>query len=181
MFTVKVEDKILRHCNKQLESYNFGNRRTANGTKPQQLTGIVGQSVVMNIFNQGFIKGNEGFDKGIDILYNNLKIDVKTMGRTTDVSSNYTNNFLKLQDYFETEIYIFCSYHKTKQEITLCGWIGKEDFVNKRKFYPKGSTRKRFDQSTFTTFADLYEIDNEQLNDIISVDDLKEQLKGFKK
>ena len=121
MITIKVADDILHHCKKQLESYNFGKRDTANGTKLQQLTGIIGQSVVMRLFSQGLINGNEGFDNGIDIFYNNLKIDVKTMGRTTDVRSNYTNNFLKLQDYFETELYIFCSYHKIKQELTICG------------------------------------------------------------
>ena len=181
MITIKVADEILQHCKKQLENYNFGKRHKANGTKLQQLTGIIGQSVVMHTFNQGFIDGKEGFDNGIDIIYNNLKIDVKTMGRTTDVRSNYTNNFLKLQDYFETEIYIFCSYHKIKQELSICGWIDKESFKNKRRFYPKGSTRKRFDQTTFTTFADLYEIDNHQLNDCNSIESLKLQLRNFKK
>ena len=181
MIKIKVTDEILHHCKKQLESYNFGKRSTANGTKLQQLTGIIGQSVVMNLFNQGLINGNEGFDNGIDIFYNHLKIDVKTMGRTTRVRSNYTNNFLKLQDYFETELYIFCSYHKIKQELTICGWVDKKDFIKKRRFYPKGSTRKRFDQSTFTTFADLYEIDNQQINAISSIDDLKEQLNIFNK
>ena len=180
MFTLKVTDSILQHCNQQLENYNFGKRHTANGNKQQQFTGIIGQSVVMHLFNKGLIDGNEGFDNGVDILYNNLKIDVKTMGRTTDVRSNYTNNFLKLQDYFETEIYIFCSYHKVKQELTVCGWIDKESFIKKRKYHPKGSTRKRFDQTTFTTFADLYEIDNYQLNDCNSIADLKAQLNNFK-
>ncbi|TXD52649.1 MULTISPECIES: hypothetical protein [unclassified Polaribacter] len=181
MVTIKIHDDILQHCKKQVENYNFGQRFTANGTKQQQLTGIIGQSTVMQIFNQSFINGSEGFDNGIDMLYNNLKIDIKTMGRTTDVRANYTNNFLKLQDYFETEIYIFCSHHKNKQEITICGWIDKEEFIRKRKLYPKGSIRKRFNQTTFKTFADLYEIENHQLNDILSVDDLKEQLNNFKK
>ena len=179
MITLKVSDAILQHCKLQVEKYNFGKRSTANGTKAQQLVGIIGQSVVMNLFNQGFIDGKQGFDNGVDILYNNLKVDIKTMGRTTDVRLSYTNNFLKLQDYFETEIYIFCSYHKTKQELTICGWIDKGKFKERRSFYPKGSVRKRSDQTTFTTFADLYEIDNNQLHPISSVDDLKEQLTRF--
>ena len=181
MITLKVTDVILHHCKQQLEKHNFGKRFTANGTAVQQLTGIIGQSVVMSLFNQGLIDGNDGFDNGIDILYNNLKIDVKTMGRTTEVRLNYTNNFLKLQDYLATEIYIFCSYHKTKQEVTICGWIDKQNFIERRKFYPKGSIRKRFDQTSFTTFADLYEIDNNQLNAISSFKDLKMQLDNFNK
>ncbi len=98
------------------------------------------------------------------------------MVRTTDVKPYYTNNFLKLQDYFDTEIYIFCSFHKNKKEVTVCGWISKPDFVLKRKFYKKESTRTRSDGSSFQTFSDLYEIDNTYLNSVNTIDELKSQL-----
>ena len=176
MFIIKVEDNVLSHCNKLVENYNFGQRKEANGSKTQQFTGVIGQSVLMDLFGLGFVDGETGFDGGVDILFNNKRIDVKTMGRTTDVRPNYTNNFLKLQDYLDTEVYIFCSYHKTKKEVTVCGWISKEDFLKKRTYYPKGTVRTRFDNSTFTTFSDLYEIDNSNLNQVKSFEDLKQQL-----
>lgn len=176
MFKVKVNAKLLTHCTEQVEKHNFGQRSTANGTKEQQLTGIIGQSVVMELFEAGLIDGTEGFDNGVDIIFNDKKIDVKTMGRTTDVRPNYTNNFLKLQDYFDTDIYIFCSYNKTTTEVTICGWIEKSDFIKKRKFFPKGELRYRTDGSSFRTFADLYEIDICDLNDVENIEDLKEQL-----
>lgn len=179
MFIVKVKESIIAHCKKQVGEFNFGRRYTANGTPQQQLTGIIGQSVVMELFGLGYIDGKAGFDEGIDIVFNNKKIDVKTMGRTTDVRRSYTNNFLKLQDYFQTEVYIFCSYNKIKKEITVCGWIGKSDFEKKRKFFPKGSTRYRFDGSKFSTFADLYEIDIKDLNDVKDENDLKNQLNNL--
>jgi hypothetical protein len=179
MFKVEVSEHIINHCKTQVENYNFGQRSSANGNKTQQLTGIIGQSVIMNLFNLGIVQGADGFDDGVDIIFNNKKIDVKTMGRTTDVRRSYTNNFLKLQDYFQTEVYIFCSYHKTNHELTVCGWIEKNDFVRKRKFFPKGSIRTRLDGSTFETFADLYEIDNVDINDVQSVDDLKNQLNSL--
>ena len=177
MFTVAVEHTLIEHCKTVLAKHNFGKRFTANGTKEQQLTGIIGQSVVMNFFDQGFVDGSSGFDEGVDLVFSNKTIDVKTMGRTTSVKPGYTNNFLKLQDYFKTDIYIFCSYNKKKQVLTVCGWISKDDFIKKRRFYPKGSIRTRFDKTTFTTFADLYEIDNTDLNNVNSVSDLKRQLK----
>lgn len=180
MITITVTENILTHCKKQVEKFNFGQRKFANGTKTQQLTGIIGQSVVTNLFNKGLIDGNEGFDNGIDLVFNNKKIDIKTMGRTTTVKKNYTNNFLKAQDYFETEVYIFCSYHKLNNEVTICGWITKEDFIKKRKYFPKGSIRKRFDGTTFITFSDLYEIDNFQLNNVNSIAELKKDLNTLK-
>ncbi|WP_048330832.1 hypothetical protein [Bizionia psychrotolerans] len=176
MFTVPVENSLIKHCETVLKNHDFGKRFTANGTKKQQLTGIIGQSVIMSFFNLGFVDGSGGCDDGVDLIVNHKTIDVKTMGRTTNVRKSYTNNFLKLQDYFRTEIYIFCSYHKTKEEITVCGWINKTDFIEKRRFYPKGTIRTRTNHSTFTTFADLYEIDNCHLNDVSSVVELKKQL-----
>ncbi len=180
MFKIPVSDEIIRHCKEQITEYNFGKRCEANGNPEQQLTGIIGQSVVMNLFGLGNINGEDGFDDGIDIVYNSKKIDVKTMGRTTDVQKNYTNNFLKLQDYFQTEIYIFCSYNKLKQEITVCGWIEKQEFKSKRKYYPKGTLRTRTNGTTFETFSDLYEIDMTDIHDVKNEDDLKKQLNTFK-
>jgi len=176
MFVIKVKKELIEHCKEQISKYNFGKRTVANGTPEQQLTGIIGQSVVMELFGLEKVDGSLGFDKGVDIVFNNKRIDVKTMGRTTNVKPYYTNNFLKLQDYFETEIYIFCSYHKNKKELTICGWITKEDFIYKRRFYVKGSTRTRSDNSTFKTFSDLYEIDNKDLNQVNSLIELKNDL-----
>ncbi|RIA11037.1 hypothetical protein OE09_2919 [Flavobacteriaceae bacterium MAR_2010_72] len=176
MFTIPVENDLIKHCESLIESYNFGQRYTANGNKEQQLTGIIGQSVIAHLFGLGYVDGSSGFDQGIDLIYGNKTIDVKTMGRTTDVKISYTNNFLKLQDHFKTDIYIFCSYHKIKQELTVCGWVSKREFISKRRFYPKGSTRTRSDQSKFVTFADLYEIDNRDLIPVKNFEDLKQQL-----
>ncbi len=173
MFTIKVDSTILAHCEKLVRTHNFGHRYTANGNEGQQLTGIIGQSVIMDAFGLGYVDGKGGFDNGVDLVINSKKIDVKTMGRTTDVRPNYTNNFIKLQDYFDTDIYIFCSYHKLKQEVTVCGWISKPDFIAKRKLFPKGTVRTRHDGTTFTTFADLYEIDIPDLNGVDSMEDLK--------
>jgi len=176
MFIIKVEQSLIDYCTNQVSKYNFGKRNTANGNSEQQLTGIIGQNVVMELFGLGKVDGKHGFDNGVDILFNNKKIDVKTMGRTTDVKSYYTNNFLKLQDYFDTEVYIFCSYNKKKTEVTVCGWITKEDFVLKRRFHEKGSTRTRSNGTSFKTFSNLFEIDNKDLDNVNSFDELKQGL-----
>lgn len=179
MFKVKVKNEILQHCQKQINNYNFGQRSVANGNREQQLTGIIGQCVVMEMFGQGYIDGSTGCDDGTDISVLGCSVDVKTMGRTTDVRSNYVNNFIALQLKFSTDIFIFCSYHKSKQEITVCGWIPKAEFLQKASFFPKGSTRTRLDGSTFQTFADLYEIRNDLLNDVNSPDTLKQQIEQW--
>lgn len=181
MITYKVPELLESYCIDQVEKFNFGKRFTANGNKEQQLTGIIGQSIVMLLFDLDLPDGSLGFDNGVDLIYDNKTIDVKTMGRNTDVKPSYTNNFLKLQDYFKTEIYIFCSYNKLKKEVTICGWIDKESFILKRNFYEKGSKRIRFDGTELIIFTDLYEIDNIHLNDVNSIEELKTQISNFKK
>ena len=181
MITIKVTEQIELHCIDQVEKFNFGKRIDANGNKEQQLTGIIGQSVVMQLFGLDLVDGTTGFDDGVDLVFDNKTIDVKTMGRSTDVKPSYTNNFVKLQDYFKTEIYIFCSFNKIKKELTICGWIDKDSFVSKRNFYEKGSKRTRLDGTELTIFTDTYEIDNVHLNDANSIEELKTQLKNFKK
>lgn len=179
MFTIDVKPEIIQHCQQQLEVYDFEQRHVANGTKEQQLTGIIGQSVVMDLFGLGYVDGQSGCDGGTDINYNGLKIDVKTMGRTTSVRDYYVNNFLGLQMKFDTDVYIFCSYNKNTNRLTICGWITKSDFLGKASFFPKGSTRRRSDGTTFATFADLYEIANKDLNDADSIDELKKGLSSI--
>jgi hypothetical protein len=180
MIYIKLTELLESYCKDQVEKFNFGNRFTANGNKEQQLTGIIGQYVVMQLFGLDLPDGSEGFDNGVDFVFDTKTIDVKTMGRNTDVRPSYTNNFIKLQDYFKTEIYIFCSYNKLKKEVTICGWIDKNTFISKRDFYEKGSKRLRFDGSEFIVFTDFFEIDNEHLNDVNSIEELKTQLSNFK-
>ena len=175
MLKVKVTEEIINHCKEQVRKYNFGQRKDANGTPEQQLLGIIGQSVVMNIFGFGYVYGGQGCDGGIDFVLNGKKVDVKTMGRTTDVKPNFTNNFVKYQDCLDTDIYIFCSYNKIYPELTICGWTDKENFNNKRRFYPKGTERKRSDGSILRLFTDTFEIDNADLFQINNI----EQLKNF--
>ena len=179
MFKIKIKDKIISHCKGQLEKYNFGQRGYADGTPEQQLIGIIGQSVILDLFGMPWVDGSIGFDNGIDLVYNDLSIDVKTMGRTTDVRPYYVNNFIGLQRNYDVEAYIFASLNKKTDELTVVGWLPKDELLEKATFFPKGSIRKRSDSSTFKTFADLYEIGNNKLYNVTSFKELKEQIDKY--
>jgi|ADurb_Met_03_Slu_FD_contig_61_940439_length_2597_multi_3_in_0_out_0_2 hypothetical protein len=172
MFKIQVRKELIDHCSLQVEQYNFGQRGYADGTKDQQLTGVIGQSQIAELFGEPWVTGEGGFDDGQDLLYKGLVIDVKTMGRTTDVRPYYVNNFVGLQKRYRTDVYIFCSYNKTNFELTICGWVTKKQLNDRSQFFPKGSVRKRSDGSSFKTFTDLYEICNESLNQVDSLNQL---------
>ena len=179
MFIVPVKPEIIQHCKRQLAQYNFGKRGVADGTPDQQLTGIIGQSVVLDLFSLPWVDGSSGFDEGVDMVYQGLSIDVKTMGRTTGVRPYYVNNFIGLQKDYRVDAYIFGSLNKKTNEFTLVGWLPKKELLKRASFFKKGSIRKRSDGSTFETFADLYEIENRKLFGVSSFDDLTKQLDRY--
>ena len=179
MLKIKVTKEIFTHCNDQLKKYNFGQRGYADGTPAQQLVGIIGQTVILDLFGLPWIDGSEGFDGGVDFQYQGIKIDVKTMGRTTDVRPYYVNNFIGLQKNYNVEAYIFTSLNKRTNELTIVGWLPKTLLEQKAVFFPKGSYRTRSDGSKFKTFTDLYEINNSDLYDVSSIEELKKQITAY--
>ena len=180
MFKIKVKDSIIKHCEEQIKKYNFGKRGYADGTPKQQLVGIIGQTVVLDLFGLPWIDGGKGFDGGVDLVYRGITLDVKTMGRTTDVRPYYVNNFIGLQKKYIVDAYIFVSFNKKTKELTIVGWLPKKLLEEKADFFPKGSFRTRSDGSKFRTFTDLYEIKNSDLFDINSIEDLKTQIRNIK-
>jgi len=182
MLFLTVSESMIEHCKKLVERFNFGNRYTGNGSKEQQLTGIIGQGAVMSLFDCGLVEANEnGFDGGVDFVYEGVRIDVKTVGRNTDINTkyDYANNFSKFQDSYDNDAYIFCSLNKKKNRLVLCGWIDKPTFVLRRILYPKGSFRSRFDGSQFEVLYDNFEIMNSQLFSFVDLPDLKNQIKTY--
>jgi len=176
MFKFKIDQNIKQQAKQLVSKYNFGKRSQANGTKEQQFVGIIGEIMIRDLFNAGQIDGSSGFDGGFDIKYNNKHIDVKTMGRTTDPKPEFVNNFIGLQLNHRADYFIFNSLNKKTNELTVCGWITKNDLLKLSKYYPKGSKRKRFDGTEFKTFADLYEIENRYLQKTNSPYELLKQL-----
>ena len=173
---VKISSKIIDHCKKQVEKHNFAKRQKNNGNTNQQYIGIIAQSVVMDFFGLGYIDGNLGYDGGVDLTYKGKTYDVKAMTRTTDVKDYYTNNILKSQMEYDVDGYIFCSINTNKKELTVCGWIKKEDAIKHRKLNPKGMIMQQGKGKGDPLDADWYEIDNQYLNFVNSVIDMKMQM-----
>jgi hypothetical protein len=107
-----------------------------------------------------------GFDGGYDLYYKGFKIDVKTMGRTVAVKSNFVNNFVSLQLKFDCDVYIFCSLNKKNNILTICGWVTKEELLDRSKYYEKGTVRVRSNNSQLILQEAIYEIENHKLNKI---------------
>ena len=152
-------------CWNYLSKNNMGNRHSANGNREQQFVGLIGEILTKNFFDLNH-KYTSGFDGGFDFEYKGKKIDVKTMGRTVNMKPYFVHNFIGFQKDFDCDIYIFNSLNKKTNNLEICGWVTKDELINKSSFYKKGDTRNRDDGSSFKMKADTYEIENRLLKKI---------------
>lgn len=160
---IPIDLKI--ECWDYLSKNNMGNRHSANGNREQQFVGLLGEILTKQFFGLSH-KYTIGFDGGFDFNYNGKRIDVKTMGRTVDMKPHFVHNFICFQKDFDCDIYIFNSLNKKNNNLEICGWVTKDDLINKSILYKKGDIRNRDNGSSFEMKADTYEIENRLLNNI---------------
>lgn len=162
---IDIPKQLKLKCWNYLKNNNMGNRHSANGNKENQLVGLLGEVLTKQVFNIEH-KFSSGFDGGFDFLYNNKKVDVKTMGRNVFMKDEYVHHLIAFQDKFDCEIYIFNSLNKKNNILEICGWVTKDQLLQRSKFIKKGTERKRNNGTTFLLKTDGYFIKNNQLNNI---------------
>tara|TARA_R110001632_G_scaffold95637_2_gene201770 strand:- start:9510 stop:10019 length:510 start_codon:yes stop_codon:yes gene_type:complete len=148
-----------------LRSNNIANRGVADGNRIEQYIGLLGEMKVHQLFKLPF-EFSEGFDGGFDLEINGLKADVKTMGRNVDMKPDYVHNFNGLQKHFKCDIYIFTSLNKKTSEVTICGWVTKDELFERSDKFKKGTKRYRDDGTHTLLRCTTYEIKNKDLNPI---------------
>ena len=180
MIKFQLKHDVIEHARWLVNNTNYGNRGVADGNKAQQFIGMVGQCSVMEMLGMELPALSTGHDGGIDIILGDVTLDVKTMTRSCDPKPHFINNLIGYQRQFNVDVYMFCSINKTNKMMTICGWITKQDFFDKAKLFPKGSTRARDDNSVFTAKTDLYELSNELLNQPTNVINLYNEIRTLK-
>jgi hypothetical protein len=90
-------------------------------------------------------------------------IDVKAMGRTTDVALNYVNNIVASQMRLDAAAFLFTSYNTNESRLTVCGWLPKPFVTSRGNFFKKGTIRTRRDSTTFECKADMWEVPNSKI------------------
>lgn len=165
MVVLPINNKVKKTAWNFLKNNNIANRGRADGNKGEQYVGLLGETIVKQYLGID-TKFSNGFDGGYDLKYNGIKVDVKTMGRMVNPKPYYVNNFIAYQSDFKCDAYIFCSINKKTSELTICGWVTKDELLERANLYEKGTIRTRTDGSTFELKAPTYEIQNDRLNSI---------------
>jgi hypothetical protein len=163
-FTVLVPPHVVDISEQFVEKNNLGHRPdNSNGTKEQQMVGVIGQNMMATALNEPFMQPSTTHDGGVDFVISGNKIDIKTMGRTVTPTLKYVNNLIASQTKFDVDGYVFASLNTNNSKLTICGWLPKTTFTFFAKFYKKGTIRERTNNTSFELKADTYEIENDDL------------------
>jgi hypothetical protein len=163
-FTVDVHPRVLEESQTLASSVNLGRRGDgSDGTPEQQLVGILGQNTINFAIGRKFMRPSSRHDGGVDFELFGLTFDVKTMTRAVDPKLEYVNNLIASQVAFDVDAYLFLSFNRASNRITVCGWLPKDDFLARAKLYAAGQTRHRNDGTSFEMKADTFEIPNAAL------------------
>ena len=176
MFDVNVTNEQKNYAQDMVDKQNFGKRGYGDGNKKEQLTGIIGQTVLADLLGLPRPDGKNGFDNGFDFVINGKKADIKTMSRTVPVKDHYVHNFIGYQKNYTVDYYIFASYNTRTEVLSICGFVSKEDFAKRASFYNKGDLRYRDDGTSFPAKAPLYEI---KQSDLERANSLRELIAGI--
>jgi hypothetical protein len=163
-FIRSIPDSVIVESIKLSFKSKMGNRGDgSDGSESQQLVGIIGQNAVLNDLHRPLMQYSNKSDGGTDLDIFGKKVDVKTMGRTVDPELTFVNNFIASQAKLNADAYIFTSLNKVNLRLTICGWLPKEELLNRATLYRKGEMRFRRDRTTFLMKADTYEIQNKDV------------------
>jgi hypothetical protein len=181
MFTVKVPDLIIRQSQEIVRNHNFGMRASdTNGTKTQQLYGIIAQNSILFAYGLPLVKPSEGWDGGFDLELFGQRIDVKTKNRVVPTTLDYEASVVKEQIKYDVQLYLFTSLNTQNCELTICGWISKDDLLCKARMYKRGDVIKLGYGKSFVCRLDTYQVFYKQLNHQASdFDELKEELEIY--
>ena len=100
-YNIEVPHFIIEYCRRQVQLYNFGQRASGNGTKEQQLTGLIGECIVNVLFDRPLPSGEFGYDGGYDI---------EIYGKKFEIDSD---NLIRVSNFDDLKKSIF-EYYKIK-------------------------------------------------------------------
>ena len=183
MFSIQTTEAEYKQTNVMVTKNPVGTSKYgANGSNTQQTVGILGERKVQELFDHELtIPEGQGYDGGFDLVYEGLHIDVKTMGRkTSHLRGDYMSNVFGGVHLHKCDVYVFASYNSNNGVLTICGWLSQDSFKHKAVFRKKGQTYTT-DSMTKTMRYDNYEIRIDQMCNVDSIEELKQQLSDYAK
>jgi hypothetical protein len=165
---VEATPEQIRYAEAYLEKGSLAHRGDFDGNPDQQLTGMIGHIIICDILRVPRPVNKNEFDGGFDLVYRNIKWDVKTSRQTVRFfdrpNSKFYHLILDYQINYDCDGYIFIS--RCGNLFDIRGWISKSKFKELAKPYHRGQQFKRYHGSIIEMKCSGYSVSDRYLNDI---------------
>lgn len=175
MFSIKPIAELIDYCERLVMYTDYGKGVKGKGTPEQQLTGMICENAVKDALNLPLVKEGSEPDAGLDFAWNGQRIDIKGQARSCDPLPSYACNFIARQFNRTCDYLLFTSLNKLTDNVTVCGIISKQKFLDTATYFPAGTQRPKTDGTCFTMTQPMYEIAISQLSPLNSWDDLDKE------
>ena len=156
MKEVIVSDKMFLAARKK--SIELGKLKNSILNGNGNLTGFIGEFISHQIIGGSLVN-----EYDYDLIYKDIKIDIKTKLTTVKPLSKYDCSIAKFNTKQNCDVYVFTRVLKNYQKGWVLGWLPKQEYFDEAIFLKKGDIDK---SNNFKVKADCYNVKIFQLYDI---------------
>lgn len=166
MITIKISDEMRESIDKVAteEAEKLGNLNGSIEDGDGNYAGIFAEELFTEI-----VGGTRDNTYDYDILYNGLKIDIKTKRRSVTPKSYYECSIADFNTSQDCDLYYFISVRYDYSKATFLGYISPDNYYEQAEFHEEGDVDPDND---FTFKADCWNlpIDDLKTGSIIEVE-----------
>ena len=186
-FTLEINLDQKKYAMALAKSSGIGNRRSgANGSFIGRYAGLLGETVLCDRLSESR-PTDKGFDRGVDFVFYNTKVGLKTITRVSNFRpGSFVNNLFSSQvngKQYETDIYLFANINTLTSVMEFIGSISKYDVIAEVEgvtLHRKGVERTRTNGTKMIPKADFYEVKYNALKPFRSPEEFRIGVAGFK-
>lgn len=126
------------------ELYDFGALKDSITKGKSNIYGALGEVIVHDYLesNDRVVKFDNTAD--YDLIVNGKTVDVKTKRTTVPPIQTFNCSISAHNTTQKCDFYIFARVNENQREGWICGWIAKEEFFKRAKFFRKGQADPKF-------------------------------------
>jgi len=158
MIRVEITPEQLTRAS---ELYDFGALKDSITKGKSNIYGALGEVIVHDYLESTGRRVKFDNTADYDLIVNGRKVDVKSKRTTVPPLPSFNCSISAHNTAQKCQIYIFARVNESRKEGWICGWIPKDEFFKRAKFFRKGQTDPKFPSWKFA--ASCYNLEISKL------------------
>jgi hypothetical protein len=155
---LKVSDEQVERA---LGLYDFGALRDSIMEGESNIYGAIGEVVVADYLKESGRNVKFVSTRDYDMTVNGRTVDVKTKRTTVPPLQNFNCSISAHNTTQKCDVYLFVRVHESKKEGWILGYMYKDEYFKKAKFFRRGQPDPKFPAWSFA--ADCYNLEISKL------------------